>query len=279
MGAPGRVDVVVAVVPAPIRRVHPPFEFHGQRRGAVDFHRPFADAVLGAASEVQRELARGKEHGAAVGPVDLLLKEQVRPEPFRLRREHVPGRVFEREPAHGRRAIEILHVEFDGVRGLHVEQDGHLAAEAEVLIPLADVEADGDFPLARFARINQGEGVFDAQAAQLGRQRRAGGHLDDGEALHGLRIVIRILVLPALARVNGPRLGADDPQRLFDRALVDDFHEHGRVPGLLNHGRGGAAGNLNARLGVDRDDEQAVRVECGLDAADVRLPRRGREGR
>ena len=50
-----------------------------------------------------------------------------------------------------------------------VEQDRHLAAEAEVLRPLADVEAERRLALAGLAAVDQGDRVLDLQAAQVGR--------------------------------------------------------------------------------------------------------------
>ena len=68
-----------------------------------------------------------------------------------------------------RRAVVVADREPDRDGRADVEQDRHLAAEAEVLGPLADVEADRRLALARLAAVEQGQGVLDPQAAQVRR--------------------------------------------------------------------------------------------------------------
>ena len=135
------------------------------------------DLVLRAATDLDEEVAGREQHGAAVGPVDLLLKEEVRSEAFRQRREDVPRGIGDREPCDRRLPVEVLHAQFHRDRGLHVEEHGHFTAEAEVLVPLSDVEADGGLALARFRGVDQRDGVLDLEAAEFRRERRRGVHL------------------------------------------------------------------------------------------------------
>ena len=80
--------------------------------------------------------------------------------------------------------------------GLDVEQDRHLAAEAEVLRPLADVEADRRLALAGLAAVDKQDGVLDLQAAQVRRHRLVGEHLHVEEALGGLGVGLGSFVAP-----------------------------------------------------------------------------------
>jgi hypothetical protein len=117
--------------------------------------------VLGAATVLDRELTRREQHRAAVGPVDLPLEEEVRGEPLGLRRVDVAVGVGEREPADGGLAVGVSDPEENRDGRLHVEQHGHLAAEAEVLVALPHVEADRRLPLAGLRRVDEGQGVLD----------------------------------------------------------------------------------------------------------------------
>ena len=111
----------------------------------------------------------GKQHHAAVGAIDLLLEEQVGGDALGLRGMDAARAVEEGEVGDGRRAVVVADAEPDRDGRAHVEEDRHLAAEAEVLRPLADVEADRRLSLARLAAVEQGQGVLDPQAARGSR--------------------------------------------------------------------------------------------------------------
>ena len=102
--------------------------------------------------------------------------------------------VAEREPADGRLAVEVGDRELHRDGRLHVEQHRHFAAEAEVLGPLADVEADRRLALAGLAAVDQGDGVLDLQAAEAVRHRRRGEHLDLEEPAR-LRVVLGVALV------------------------------------------------------------------------------------
>ena len=110
VGAAGRVDVVVAAVPAVIHRVDPAFELDGELRV------PFSGTVICLADElvfrppaiIHGQFARRQQHRAAVGPVDLLLEEEIRGQPLGLRRIDVAGLVLEGEAADRRFAVEVM---------------------------------------------------------------------------------------------------------------------------------------------------------------------------
>src|SRR5437660_7557339 len=113
-----------------------------------------------------------------------------------------PGLVSEGEPGSCRRSIEIADRQLDGDARLDVEEDRRLGAES--LAGAAHVEPDGRRALAGRAAVDEGEAVLDAQAAQVGRHRRAGEHLDmqetalvafDLEGRNGTRRVLAVLAV------------------------------------------------------------------------------------
>src|SRR4029079_13172615 len=103
------------------------------------------------------------------------------------------------------------------------EQDWHLAAEAEILAPLADVETEGHFTLARFIALNEGQGIFHFHAAQVGGHWLLGEYLDGEETL----------LVGLVVGLNRSGLRARDAQRLGDGTVVDDLQQDGRVAALL----------------------------------------------
>ena len=165
--------------------------------------------------------------------------------------------------------------------GLHVEEHGHLAAEAEVLRRGADLEADRRLPLPGLGAVEQGQGVLDPQAAEVLRHGRARDHLGLEEAAGGpardLSLLQVPLVLPRHAQVGRPgddraRLRARDPQGPGGPGLVEHLDEDRRVAALLEDRRRRPAADLDPLLGVDADHEQHVRVEEPLDRRGVPLP-------
>jgi hypothetical protein len=271
VGTAGGVDVVVAAEPPGVGRGDPPLQLDGDlvRPGGRDLFLPHHQPVLGAAAVHHRELARRQEDRVPVGPVDLLLEEQVRGEPLRLRREDVAGGVGEREPADGRLAVDVGHLELDRDAGLDVEEDRDLGLEPEFLGPLADVEPDGGFPLAGLGAVHECDGVLGLQPAQLAGQRRGGDHLDLEEPVLDLRVVLRVPGLLVGPGVPGAGLRAGDLERLLDRALVHHLDQDGDEPGLLQDRLGRPPGHLHPALGVDGDDEQHPGVEEFLDRPGV----------
>ena len=64
-------------------------------------------------------------------------------------------------------AVVVLHVQHHRDRGLAGEEDVDVAPEAQVLRPLADVEADLGLALAGVAAVDLDDPVLDRQAGEL----------------------------------------------------------------------------------------------------------------
>ena len=201
----------------------------------------------------------------------------------------MPDAVVEREAAGRRRAVVVADREPDGNGGPDVEQDRHLAAEAEVLGPLPHVESEGRLAPARLAAVEQGQGVFHLQPAQLRRHGRAGEHLHLEEPIrlarslafgHQAHLVLTRQAQPGHPAVHRPRLGAAHAQRLRHRALVPHLDQHRSVTRLLEHGPGRAAADPDAQLGAERHNHQHLGVEEALEALRVagHFERSGRLG-
>jgi hypothetical protein len=281
VGAAGGVDVVVAADEAKGPRVDPALERNGQAGLAVVGDRdPLPDRlVLRPPAREHRQVAGGEQDDPAVAPVDLLLEEEIGGEPLGLGRVDVVRPVEEGEPGRRRGPVGVSDGQPDGDGRPDFEEDRGLAPEAEVLRPLADVEPDRRLAAARLTAVEQRQGVLDLQAAQPGRKRRIGEHLRLEEPLLRPAAVLVVdegeLVLPGHAQLGDPRvdrpgLRAADPEGLRDRAFVEHLDDDRRVPCLLEHRRRRPPGDLDARLGVDRDDEQDVRVDEALDRPSVR---------
>src|SRR5262249_49373578 len=161
-------------------------------------------------------------------------------------------------------AVDVADRQLDRDARLDVEEDRHLGAEAEVLAALAHVEGEGRLTLAGLAAVDEGKAVLDLQPTHLGRQRRAGAHLDLVEAVlvalyvegpdHACGVLpvlaVRVHAPGGPSGVNGPGLGTADVQRSLDSTVVDHFHQDRYVAELLKGRRAGAAGDLDARLGI-----------------------------
>ena len=208
----------------------------------------------------------------------MLLEKQIRSQPLGLRRIDVPSPVPEGEAAAGRPAVEIFNGQPDRDGGADVEEDGHIAAEAQVLTPLADVEAQGRLAFARLAAVEERDSIFQLQAAE------PGGHGLAGEDLHcqeAVPVPARVLVFGELslilaahaerchAAVNRSRLWALDAQRLRDGAVVDDLDQDRGKAGLLEDRPGRTARRLDARFRIQRNDHEDMRVEQFLELAGV----------
>ena len=151
-----------------------------------------------------------------------------------------------------------------GACGANVEQDRHVAAEAQVLV--ADVELEHSLTFAGLAGVDQGERVLDVEAAQLVSQRIGGQHLHIQEAVLEVDFVDFAGRTPV---IDAQRLRAFYLERLGDRGFVDDFDEHGRVAGLLKSRHRRSALRLDARFGIDVHHNEDVGVEHFLNLGRV----------
>src|SRR5262249_25949572 len=145
MRATGRVDVVIAAVPAEVHRVDPALEPDLDFEAALFRYPdvPFLQLVLRPAAVNHGHLAGRQEHRLAAVPVHLILEEEVRGQALALRRENAhdlvlavfagPDLLLEGEAAGGRLAVNIEDRHLDGNGGANVEEHRHFTAEAEVL--------------------------------------------------------------------------------------------------------------------------------------------------
>src|SRR5205814_15655 len=135
-------------------------------------------------------------------------------------------------------------------------------------------EAEGGLALAGLAAVEEGEGVLDLEAAEVGGHRLLVEDLDVEEA-----VLVGLDVARAAAGEDRPGLRARDAQRLGDGAVVDDLEQHGGVAALLEIDGGRPAGRLDARLRVEADDNDHVRVEQLLELFGIAVPGSILEGR
>jgi len=103
------------------------------------------------------------------------VEREVRRQPLRGRRVHAALPVANRDGGGGRLTVLVEHAERQLVRRVRREQDLDVAAEAEVLRALADVERDLRRPLAHVAAVELDHAVLELQPGQLlAGQRPAG---------------------------------------------------------------------------------------------------------
>ncbi len=166
VGAAGGVHVMVARVPMLVRRVHPTGQLKfGRLRRLVRLHvqRLVLDQVFRSAGVFDFVVARRKQQRLAIGPINLVVEEEIgRQTPCPVRIDAIQF-VAHDERCRRRLAVEILDAQ-DDLRGRQtVEQNRHAAAKAEVLRPLAHVKADIGLALARVPRVEHHDAVFDAK--------------------------------------------------------------------------------------------------------------------
>src|SRR5262245_20213802 len=86
MRAAGGMDMMISRVPTTSRRIDPALKAEVQRSaGRTNGNSACLGRVFGSAAAGHRKLAGWKSDGFAVGAVDLLLKKEIRCEPFGTR--------------------------------------------------------------------------------------------------------------------------------------------------------------------------------------------------
>ena len=270
MGTPGGVDVVIARPPAHQRRVDPALHLKrlGDVRGANGEGAGLRDR-LGASIIANGVGAARQFHVFAVGAVDLRVKMKVRRKPLGLRRIDAAQLVAKFKTSRGRLAVFVEHLERDLAGRLAVEQQIDLVAKAEVLRPLANVEAELGVALAGVAAVKLDDAIFECQTAErLGERLR----VVHGQAKPAVAdLILRRAGVGEGVRAAGTKLGGDT-------GLVVYLDEK-TAPTLFNQLELGRTGfHLHARLRVDVDAEQALGIKDLLNSSDgigvVRLTKR-----
>ena len=161
------VDVMIARPPAELRRIDPAFHlevgFCERRR---DGHRDDFGDGFGATRELDGVVSFRQANRFSVRAINLRVKGKVGREPLGLRRIDAALRVANDERRHGGLAVLVHHAEDDGARGQAAEENIDLAAEAEILGALADIEGEPGFALADVAAVEGDDAVLDLQSAQ-----------------------------------------------------------------------------------------------------------------
>ena len=172
--AAGGVDVVVAGEPAALRRLDPAFEAEvlAVSRGACGDRecRPL-HPVFGAAGELDGILAGGKSDRLAVGPVDLIVEEEVGGETTGGIGMDATEPVAEHERRGRRGAVVVTDAEGHRHRRKTFKEDRDGGPEAEILRPLADVEPERSLALPGVAGMELKDAVFKREPRQLVFQR------------------------------------------------------------------------------------------------------------
>src|SRR5439155_8910438 len=97
--------------------------------------------------------ARRQQYRFAIGAIDLRLEEEIRREALGLRRIHSPQRIAYQERRCRGLVVRIKNAQRDSRRRPDREQDVDLAAETEILRPLAHVERELRFAFPAFSRV------------------------------------------------------------------------------------------------------------------------------
>ena len=206
VAAAGRVDVVVARVPAHLRQVDPPSQREDLAMDPALGHldRPAGHEVLRPAGDLDVVSARRQGDRLAVAAVDLGMEEEIRREAAAGRGINSPHPVADDERGGRRLPVLVADPEHHRHARFGLEQHIHVAAEAQVLRPLADVEADLRLPLAGIPAVDLDDPVLQAEPR---------------EGLHHRPVVVHRQVHPALDDLKRPdrRLRVRTPGRTVDR--------------------------------------------------------------
>ena len=161
------VDMVIARPPAHQRRIDPALylERLGDVRIADGDGAGLRDR-LGASIIANGVGAARQFHVFAVGAVDLRVKMKVRRKPLGLRRIDVSKFVSKFKTGGGRLAVFVEHLEREFAGWLAVKEQIDLAAEAEILRSLANVEAELGVALASVAAVKLDDAILQGQAAE-----------------------------------------------------------------------------------------------------------------
>ena len=200
---------------------------NGDRLFEIEIFRP---AVVG-----DFILAGRQQHFFAVGPVNLIVEEEVGREPPRLRRIDAAVLVAKDELPGRRRAVVVEDRQLHAHGRLALEEDRHFVAKADVLRSLADVEADRRFALALVAAVDLHDAIFEVEAGELGDERLIVEHLDVHPAVghvFGLHGRLRIGAAGG-ASVERRGVGTGRPQVGGHAAFVVDLDEED-APALLD---------------------------------------------
>ena len=171
--ASGGVDVVISRIPTLARGVDPPLEPEGERLALsfFDANRLLLDQVLRAAAVFHGVLSGRQLDHFTVRAVHLRMKRKVRSQALGLRRIDVSQLVADHKRARGWIAVLICNPEGNIHRGPALEEDAGVVAKPDVLSPLAYVEADLGFALARVAAVELDDAVLQLESGETGVQR------------------------------------------------------------------------------------------------------------
>ena len=174
VGAAGGVDVVVAGEPAAQRRLDPAFEaeiFAVRCHAGRDRDRRPLHPVFGATGELNGVIPGGKRDRLAVGPVDLIVEEEVGGETTGGIGMDAAEPVAEHERRGCRSAVVVTDAEGHRHRRKTFKEDRDGGPEAEILRPLADVEPERRLALPGVAGMELKDAVFEGEPRQLVFQR------------------------------------------------------------------------------------------------------------
>src|SRR5262245_56957739 len=94
------------------------------------------------------------------------MKRKIRRQPLGHRRIDAALGVTDRQACGRRLAVFVENAKSDDMCRLAIEDDIHLVAETEILRPLADVERNLRFALARIAAVKLDDAVFERQSPE-----------------------------------------------------------------------------------------------------------------
>src|SRR5439155_6016534 len=134
--------------------------------------------VLRSPAVLHRESAGRQQNDIAVPTVDLRLKIKIGGQSFRLRRKDMSGGISKRQARHGRLAIEVANPKRHGNSRTNVKEERGFASKHQILILVGRAEPEGRFALSRLVAVDEGNGIFGGQTAELGGHRRAGINLE-----------------------------------------------------------------------------------------------------
>src|SRR5262245_45005914 len=272
VGAAGGVDVVIAGNPAEVGELDPAlhaerfarFGCGGNSDGLLEIE------VFGAAVVGNFVFAGREEDFFAVTAINLSVKEEVGGQATRLRWIDAVVRVAKHELAGGGCAVVVENGELHADCRLALEQNGDFISEADILRPLADVEADGGFALAAIATVDLHDTVFEIEARELRDERLAVEDLDVHPAIGNVFRFDGRFGIGAAGRagVKWRGVGARRPQFSRDATFIVDFDQKD-APALLDElPRRNAASDFDAALGIDIHAGQAALVEDFLNGFD-----------
>jgi hypothetical protein len=265
MRATRGMHMVIAGIPAVLRRIDPTFQLKREFGGTVAVHRELLSVrtVFRSAGVSDVIVTRRQADTLTIGAIDLRLEKEIGREALRGIRIEPVQAVANDKRGHGRLAFLVAHAQLNGARRERVKEHQYVVAKADVLAALSHVETDLCGALPAIPAIDLKDSVIQCQAGEAAIHGRLVIDGDFGPAVGGIlrgQLQFGFGIAGGL-NVDVAAIGAGHAQGRGHVGAVDYLHQKQPRAALHQLGLGRPRLDFHAAFGVDIDDRESIPVE------------------